>query len=77
MGPQESQEGPSWRIPGSAADSSAMETATADHVIREACRETYDLTEKLHRMVSRDISPLPAQAPRCCSHSIPSAYCLG
>ena len=77
MGSQESQEGPSWRIPRSAADSSAMEAALADHVILEACRETYDLSEELHRLVSWDISPLSAQAPRCCCHSVPSAYCLG
>ena len=76
VGPQESEEGPSWRIPASTADPSAMEAASADHVIREACQETYYLCEELHSMVSRDISPLPAQAPRCCSHSVPSAYCL-
>ena len=77
MGPQESEEVPSWRVPASAADPSAMEAASAGHMIREACCDTYDLSEEHHRIVSWDISPLPAQAPPCCSHSVPSAYCLG
>ena len=77
MGSQESEEDPSWHVPASDADPSAMEAASADHVFREAFQETYNLCEELHRMVSWDISPLPAQAPRCCSHSVPSAYCLG
>ena len=51
MGPQESEEGSSWRVPASAADPSSLEAASADHMIREACRETYDLCEELHRMV--------------------------
>ena len=55
----------------------AMDTASVDHVICEAGRETYDFTEELHRILSWDISPVPAQAPRYCSHSVPSAYCLG